>query len=201
MARRVTRRYGRMLLIAGIAAVTLSGCSLQPHPEIPRNASRGGQTQAQLDARLATIDGLTVTNASGSKPNARGFTGYGFDLELQPGYRIADPAVLVDFLVESAWSVRDGWMPNATVEIRLFGDPAEPVDLVEAAQEAGWVPPSLESRGPAANGFTDVSIWVTVDTAGSATNGGPKNRARLGAWPSDAPAVPSGMVVVKAANQ
>ncbi|WP_147441635.1 hypothetical protein [Mycetocola lacteus] len=181
-----------------VAALSLTGCvpNADPYPEIPRFAKSGGQTQAELDAKLSSIEGLNFTEAAGSQPNVKGNTGYGFRFELDPAYRITDPVALVDFLVESAWSVRDGYMPNTTVEIRFTGVHADQIDLVTVGEEAGWVPPgSLSKFGVDEGGHSALSVWISNTGSRDSERGGVANRERLGKWPGDAPAVPENLVV------
>ena len=203
MADRLARRMRRGLgVVAAIAAVaTIGACAAQPYPEIPRDALSGGQTQDELTASLSGIDGLTVLKAAGSEPNVKGNTGYSFDLQLDPGFRITDPAALLDFLVESAWSVRDGYMPNTSIEISLLGGSSDPVDLTLVGKESGWVPASRKTRGVAENGYTSVSVFVATGTDFAERNGGSDNRDRLGGWPGAAPPVPADMIVPLTAQQ
>jgi hypothetical protein len=177
-------------------AAFLTGCLAEPYPEIPRNAESGGQTLAELRATLDGIPGLIVEKAEGSEPNVKGNTGFGYTLAVEPDHRVADTMALLDFLVESAWSVRDGYLPNTSIEIRLSVSPEDELDLVPAAEEAGWVPEGvLTSRGPGDDGHTSVSVWTGDSTDFDATNGGLANRDRLGTWPGPAPEVPADMIV------
>jgi len=209
------RGIRRLSLAGGVAAVlALTGCSLEQYPEIPRYAESGGQTVDQLAERLATIPGLTFTEAVGSQPNAKGNTGFAFDMTLDPAYEVADAPALVDFLTKSAWSVRDGYQPNVAVEISLFaGESADSkVDIVAAAEDGGWVPIGTQSHrmteddgGSApefANGYTSVSVWLdNVSTSGTVrARGGPENRERLGDWPGPAPEVPDGLTRLRTAD-
>ncbi|WP_147441631.1 hypothetical protein [Mycetocola lacteus] len=181
-----------------VAALSLTGCvpTSNPYPEIPRFAKSGGQTQAELNAKLATIPGLKFQKSSGGKPNVKGNTGFTFHFELDSGYRIADPAGLVDYLSRSAWSVRDGYMPNSAIYIECLCNVADNLDLVVAGEDAGWVPKDSQlHRGPAENGYTDVNVWVSADNTSSERRGAVANRERLGTWPGDAPAVPENLVV------
>ncbi|RLP82944.1 hypothetical protein D9V34_06765 [Mycetocola lacteus] len=181
-----------------VAALSLTGCvpNADPYPEIPRFAKSGGQTQAELDAKLSSLEGLNFTEAAGSKPNVKGNTGFGFRFEMDPAYRITDPVALVDFLVESAWSVRDGYMPNTTVAIRFTGDPLDQIDLVTVGEDAGWVPPGAQTKfGVDESGHTSLNVWLTNTQARDSEKGGPVNRERLGKWPGDAPDVPENLVV------
>jgi hypothetical protein len=202
------------LPVAALAVLALSGCLPEPYPEIPRFAESGGQTQAELDATLATITGLVFTNASGSKPNAKGNTGYGFDIELDPDYEIANAPGLIDFLVVSAWSVRDGYMPNTTINIALDGGPlpSDKIDVVEAAEVAGWVPEGSQSHRIGDdggsdpefdNGWNDVDIWLAIDYSSDRAEdrGADVNRDRLGDWPGSAIDPPVGLVVLREPEQ
>jgi hypothetical protein len=202
---------GRKAVVAvGLAALlSLVGCSAPSSPDIPRFATSGGQTQAELEARLAGIPGLVFTDASGSEPNLKRATGYAFTVQVAPGYEIADAPALVDFLVRSAWSVRDGYMPNTTIAITVNAGalPSDKIDIVEAAEVAGWVPEGSQSHRFGAdggsspefdNGTSSVDIWLDIDTLSekrAAQRGSTANRERLGDWPGDAAEPPTGMVV------
>jgi hypothetical protein len=180
--------------LAGVWA--LSGCTAlpEPYPEIPRDAAGGGQTSEELQDTLAQIDGLVVENASGSEPNAKGNTGFGFDLRLEPGYDVVDGPAFVDFLVESAWSVRDGYMPNTSVELRLFSNEGSDFLVGEAAIEAGWVPAGANVGEISPNGWSGATVWVETEGTRLEERGSTANRERLGEWPGDAPEVPEGVI-------
>ena len=191
-------RLSRWRALVGVFTVVLVvvGCAFpEPYPEIPRHAESGGQTQAELDAKLATIPGLIFEKAEGSEPNIKGNTGYGYRLTLDPDYRITDPERLVDFLVESAWSVRDGYQPNSTIRMTLFGAPEDGLNLGVVGEQSGWVPIGARHiRDVADNGYTSVTVSVDPRSTRSAVaGGGAANRERLGLWPGDAPEVPSGV--------
>ncbi|MFZ4841259.1 hypothetical protein ACL9RE_02115 [Mycetocola saprophilus] len=193
---KTVRRFGVSVIL--VAALSLTGCvpTADPYPEIPRFAKSGGQTQAELDAKLSSIEGLRFTEAAGSKPNVKGNTGYGFRFELDPAYRITDPVALVDFLVESAWSVRDGYMPNTTVEFDFIGVRSDQIDLLTVGEQAGWVPVGSQSKfGVAENGYSSLSVWISNTGSRDSERGGVANRERLGKWPGDAPDVPKNLVV------
>jgi len=201
-------RRGTSRAAAALAVFVLSGCVPDPNAETPSFAESGGQTQAELDATLATIDGLVVSNASGSEPNAKGNTGYGYDIALDAGYEIADVPGLIDFLVDSAWSVRDGYMPNTTVRISLDAGPLpdDKIDVVDAAETAGWVPEGSQSHGIGDdggsmpeydNGSTSVDIWLAIENSSDRADerGAFVNRDRLGDWPGDPAELPQGLIV------
>lgn len=210
MAKRRSRLGG--ILGGLLASSVLAGCSiLTPYPEVPRDAERGGQTQADLDATLSSIPGLTFATASGSEPNVKGNTGYTFALALDPDYEIADVGALVDFLVASAWSVRTGYMPNSTIDISITvgPEPAELVDLVAGGEEAGWVPAESQPHGldtddggsardDNPDGYTKLTVWIdshNVTDPSTDTRGAVANRDRLGEWPGSVPALPTDAVV------
>lgn len=179
------------LATALVASTLLSGCG-PAYPEIPRDAETGGQTLAELEETLDSIEGLTFSDVGGSAPNVKGNTGFEVNVALQDGYQLANPGALIVFLTESAWSVRDGYMPNIAVEIRYMGPVEDDVDLTTVGIETGWASSSSSTPGVADNGFTRVSIPV----ADYATKKGvPENALRLGPWPGDVPEVPTGMVV------
>lgn len=192
-----------------IAALALGGCTLQPAAEVPHDATSGGQTQAELDSTLSGINGIEFTKAEGSKPNAKRATGYTWELVLDPDFEIIDAPALVDFLVLSAWSVRDGYQPNTTIEIRLDAGPAasDKIDIVAAAEESGWVPVGSQSHRIGedggsdpefANGTTSVSVWLDNSNPQSQSaqkDGSIANRERLGDWPGAAPTLPDNVVV------
>ena len=198
-----------------VASLTLGGCSPQPVVEIPHDAASGGQTQSQLDETLSGIAGLEFTKAEGSRPNVARATGYTYELTLDPGYEIADAPALVDFLVLSAWSVRDGYQPNTTIEIRLDAGPSasDKIDIVAAAEESGWVPVGSQSHRIGedggsdpefANGTTSVSIWLdnsNPDSPSTQKDGSVANRERLGEWPGDAPTLADDVVISRTTSK
>ncbi len=188
-------RSRRRSLFAGglLAVLVLAGCAFsEAYPEIPHDAPSGGQTQAELNEKLATIPGLVFERAAGSNPNIKRNTGYGYRLSLDPDYRITDPERLLDFLVESAWSVRDGYQPNTTVMISLRGVPEDDLNLGVVGEESGWVPVGARTiRDVAENGATSVTVWLDLDGSRAEERGAVANRERLGPWPGDAPDVPT----------
>lgn len=181
-----------------VGCLTLAGCALTPNPSapsatIPHDAPSGGQTLAELTATLQAIDGLELEDFSCSEPNAKGNTGCSYRLRLSPGFQLLDRVGFVDFLVASAWSVRDTYQPNTSIMLHLVGDPQDPFSLDDVVVEAGWAPPSEPGPPMAENGFTSATIWLSTDEMLDA--GGPANVARLGTWPGDAPAAPTDMIV------
>lgn len=193
-------RTSRFIVGGLVALLILAGCTF---PEgVPRNAPSGGQTQAELDAKLATIPGLFFEKASGSTPNVKGNTGYGYRLTLDPDYRITDPEGLVDFLVRSAWSVRDGYQPNTEIKIALFGVPEDNLNLGIVGEQSGWVPVGARSIIDVAdNGYTSATVSVNTRPGHyAAVGGGVANREELGPWPGDAPELPAGLTELRAGD-
>lgn len=190
MAERRVR--GGALLLALV--LTLGGC-VTPNADIPHDATTGGQTHAALLDELEGVPGLEVEVAQGGPPNVKGNTGFEFRLALAPGYRLADAEALLDYLVEAAWSVRDGWMPNTSIEIGITGLPDDALDLVQAAVDAGWVPAGSQNSDGVVGGFSHVTVWVQTEGSRAEERGGVQNVRRLGPWPGEAPTFPDGAVV------
>lgn len=194
---RVSVAMSRLIVGALAVSLVLTGCTFEE--TIPRNAPSGGQTQAELDAKLVTIPGLIFEKALGSKPNIKGNTGYGYRITLDPNYRITDPERLLDFLVESAWSVRDGYQPNTDVSISLFGVPEDDLNLGIVGEQSGWVPVGGRTiLDVADNGSTSVTVSVNARSGRYAeSGGGAANLERLGPWPGDAPELPVGLTELR----
>jgi len=193
----LVRRAGAILALVGVLGLT--GCVSvllpDPYPEIPRDAPSGGQTLEELHAKLESIDGLVVEEAAGSKPNIKGNTGFGYRLSLDPDYVVADGPALVDFLVESAWSVRDGYMPNTSIELSFLGVPGDDFRIGQATIDAGWAPVGTLVRDLPSNAWSDASVWIDSGGEGPLTESESANQERLGEWPGDAPEVPASAIM------
>jgi len=166
-----------------------------------------------LDETLSTISGLHFSDASGSdRPNIKGSTGYSYAIALDPAYKVANAPALVDFLVESAWSVRDTYLPNIAVEFTFDGGPrpSDKVNLIEAAEVAGWVPVGSQAyRTTPQNGgsppqfetgTSTLTVWLDnsdVSSKKADRTGAFANRKRLGEWPGNVPDLPTNMVVLR----
>lgn len=183
---------------------SLSGCTgvLNQNPYgIPHHAESGGQTKAELEEKLNNIPGLTLVELRTSPPNIKGYTGYNVSLELSNDYHINDPVALLDYITLSVWSVRDAWMPNATIMINLVGGCDEPINLRQVAVDAGWMlssPPTQKENDAICdeynkNGWSSVSIVVDE----TRLEDGVFNKERLGDWPGEVPALPENMVIPK----
>lgn len=205
-------RTSRRALISSVPLLVLAvACTPVKQETIPSNAPSGGQTMAQLQAKLDSIPGLKFKRLEKIPPNVKGNTGFTFEMERSTDYVISNASALIDFLVRSAWSVRDDYMTNTSIEISLFGgsDPDKQVDLKAAAVESGWVPGPGEAQGASptdssktaipSNGFSHVSVWVdSRQTPEKAVkDGSTKNLKELGSWPGNAPAVPAALTVKK----
>lgn len=183
----VDRFRGRVALAATVVAGLLVavGCSPTARPHIPHEATEGGQTLAQMRSAIESIDGIRVLNLrGGGPPNIKQNTGYDLTIEIESGVRITDGAALVDFLVESIWSVREGYMPNAQIAIRVRA--VDGYDVHVAAAEAGWV--SAREADP--SDYSRVAIVLSESKPEGAAN-----RERLGPWPGEPPAIPAGITI------
>lgn len=170
-----------------VSVLALTGCmgGGQPQPELPHDAPSGGQTLSEMRSVLGSIDGIRVSDVTGGgKPNVKGNTGYSVTLDVADGYTIIDGAALVDFVVASVWSVREGYMPNATIDIRVRMPQGGAFDVAAAAASAGWV--SGASTNPRA--FSSVPVPMSPSKEQGASN-----LERLGDWPGAVPAVPGGV--------
>jgi predicted small lipoprotein YifL len=174
----------RRLVAAVAVLVALAGCGAAggPRYDIPHDAASGGQTLRQAQAAVSSIPGLTIDVAGGEPPNIKGNTGYDVRVTVAPGYRIVDGPALVTFLVESAWSVRTGYLPNTYITVSVDTGDGPEFDVDAAAAEGGWV-----ERGEPVPGQTSFSL-VNVRT-----DDGSPARERLGDWPGDVPAFPRGV--------
>ena len=172
------------------AALGIAGCTGQQTADPQAGTAGRGQTLSELTTALDDVEGLTFSDVGGSEPNVKGNTGFTVRVALDPAYELVDPAALVDFLVEAAWSVDDGPVPNTTIEIAYLGVPGDDVDLGAAAQQSGWLAPEARTRQVAPNGYS----MATVPVADYAVDQGvPETVDRLGPWPGEAPAVPGGL--------
>lgn len=172
------------------AALGVAACS-GPESTDPQAGTAGrGQTLSELTTALDDIDGLTFSDVGGSEANVKGNTGFTVRVTLDPEYELVDPAALVDFLVEAAWSVADGPMPNTTVEIMYLGIPGDDTDVGAAAQQSGWLAADARTGQVSPDGSSMVSVPV-ADYA--VDQGVPETVDRLGPWPGEPPAVPDGL--------
>lgn len=181
-------RYRRGIIAVVVAAgmVGLTSCGPSRADLIPHDAPSGGQTLSEARSAIARIPGLTVDFQGGERPNIKGNTGYDIAVTVDPGYWIVDGPALVTFLTESAWSVRNGYLPNARISLTVTDDPANGFDVAKAAAAAEWIEP--RDPVPESEGFT----VANVDTV----EGSPA-RVRLGDWPGEVPDVPTGVTAAR----
>ena len=122
-----------MRRVAGLAAAALvvaalTGCGILTDP-YRNQPSDGGQPSAEAIADLESIPG--VANAGfrldpWDNPGEGGLfssSGMNFVLtvDIEQGYRVADPAGFLDAATRLAWSVNDGYSPQGVVQLVLDG--------------------------------------------------------------------------------
>ncbi|XBH20465.1 hypothetical protein V5R04_09420 [Jonesiaceae bacterium BS-20] len=195
---RLPPRFALVPIVA-LAILLISGCLATPsptgkNPNFPHDAPAGGQTFAQMEESIAMLPGIVTAEISGYEQlNLQGNTGVGIDLELDPGYQIVDGPALLTFLIESAWSVREGYMPNTSISVSFSTDGDFDVDANVYAYEAGWDDELQPTERSEWNfGFSRANVWlrnIGQDTQGQ------KNLLRLGQWPGPVPEVPQGAII------
>jgi hypothetical protein len=102
-------------------------------------------------------------------------------VSIDPDHHIQDPDALVDFLIRVAWSVDDAEPKGSALMVAIDSD--MPIDVVTAAQSAGWT---------GASALNDQQDRVFIDLS--------EAYKRLGAWPGKVPPVPDGVIVTSAAS-
>lgn len=191
-------RIARAAAITGIAALALVGCSPRPYTPsaretIPHFPESGGQLLSEFVSHVESIDGISVERASISDlPNVKENTGFEMHIVLDPEYVIANPEAFVNYLVLSAWSVRDGYQPNTDLSFSISVKPYDAFDLRAAMYEAGWYDkPPVSKPTPGKLNMGKVQLSDDFGPHGLV------NLERLGDWPGDVPDMPEGMVVKK----
>lgn len=179
----------RWLAVSAVVAsvLALAGCisTGSAKSDVPHDAASGGQTLDEMKTLLGSIDGIGVADITGGeRPNIKGNTGYSVTLDVSDGYTIVDGAELVDFVVASVWSVREGYMPNATIDIRVRMPAGSSFDVAAAAASAGWT----TATDTTAREFSSVVVPVSTSK-----DQGASNLERLGEWPGAVPEVPRGV--------
>jgi hypothetical protein len=91
-------------------------------------------------------------------------------------HHVQDPDALVDFLIRVAWSVNDAEPKGSSLMVAIDSD--IPIDVVTAAQSAGWT---------GASALNDQQDRVFIDLS--------EAYKRLGAWPGKVPPVADGLIV------
>ncbi|WP_430592082.1 hypothetical protein [Humidisolicoccus flavus] len=195
MPQTLLRRSGvAVLLVAGLFGISACVPIADSEPQVEH--SDNGQTLDELQLVLEGLEGLTITTPGTVGPNIKGNTGIVFDVTLDPDYVLSNPAGLIEFITESAWSVNDGEMPNTTVEILYHGVPEDELNLAAVAADAGWLAQGSVPEHLAENGFSRVPVPVD-DYAEH--QGVPENAERLGSWPGDVPETPTDLVTPREA--
>lgn len=181
------RRWFAVSTVA-VGVLALTGCAFGgggSTSDVPHDAASGGQTLSEMRESFDALPGIVVSDiVGGDKPNVKGNTGYAVALEVEPGYAITDGAALVDFVVASVWSVREGYMPNARIDISVRTSSGEGFDVAAAAAKAGWT----QDAATTPSAYSSASIEVA-----DSKDQGARNLERLGSWPGDAPEVPTGV--------
>lgn len=185
----MTSQRRRALAVVALGALALTGCTGGAQDDVPHDAPSGGQTLEEMQVSLDSLPGIHVSEiAGGGRPNAKGSTGYAVALEVEPGYTVSDGAALVDFVVTSVWSVREGYRPNARVDVSVRTPADEGFDVAAAAAEAGWAKDTASA--PGAYGTVPVEVSAS-------SRQGARNLERLGSWPGAVPEVPEGVTTAE----
>lgn len=194
----------RALLVAGLVAMLALGLSAcggddtWTNADLPHDAPSGGQTRAELTAAIEALPGLTSVEIGGWEPNVKGNVGVSLRLRIAPEYTIADGPSLMTYLVESAWSVREGYMPNSSIRIAIHSSAEDPFDGPAAARDAGWLPEGSDlGRFNPTTGYSVTDIWLPGHDGvrADAGLGAEENLNRLGSWPGPPPSAPADLIV------
>jgi len=148
--------------------VILSGCAL---------GGSEGQSRESAEAILLAIPG--VSDASVNTESVRS----GFQLEtstvvevsLEPGFSVADPAALGEYLLHVAWSAETK-EANWAVRVQVLSDPQ--VSMVDAVDAAGWKSKSGNQKRPERASVRAAEV-----------------KERFGGWPGEVPELPEGLIV------
>lgn len=181
---RLERWIAAVVVISGLASLT--SCTQARRSDIPHDAQTGGQTFDEMTAAVSEIPGIAVEVSGGDPPNIKGNTGYEIAVTVQPGYRVIDGPALISFLTESAWSVREGYMPNTQIAIGVTDNAGSDFDAAAAAAEAGLLVPQDPVKRSTA--YSLATIGVEDDSLA---------REKLGDWPGDVPTVPTDVTAAK----
>lgn len=171
------RRLAALAATATLVALALSGCKLTD-PYVNQR-SDGGQPSANVVAGLETMPG--VNNAwfrleSWSSPGEGGlFSASGMHfvigVDIERGYRIADPSVFLEQVMSAAWSVNDGYSPKGVVRLTIAGGVDIDYDWESAIAEIyGVTNPRVDREGRQSGILLSLSDDVL--------------RQNLGNWPS-----------------
>jgi hypothetical protein len=182
------RRVAALLATATLVALALSGCVLtDPYVNKP---SDGGQASAVVVAELEAMPG--VSNAGfrldpWDNPGEGGLfssSGVNFLLlvDVEPGYRIADPAAFLDQALRALWSINDGYSPKGGISIHLRGGTDVDHDWeTDVLELLGYGRPSVDREGRE----TGIRLTLNDDVL----------RDQWGDWPGEPSGFASGLVV------
>jgi hypothetical protein len=177
------RTLHRFLVIATAAVLVaaLGGCASSAKPH-------GGQTSKAAQAALSTIPGVTDTHAvieSSYSGFNRTYTPT-VSITIAPGFTVADPTALTDYLIRTAWSLNEH-QSTLQISVSVIGADA---DLGTAAVQGGWLSEraltSLFSRSESPD-LQHLSLFTDQGSA----------KSKLGAWPGKVPTLPDGVLVKK----
>lgn len=192
-----TRTLGTYVA-AWAVVLMLGGClaSNGKNPNYPHDAPSGGQTIEEMEASIAALPGIESIETDGHDSlNIKGNTGRRAVIVVDPDFMIADGEALVTFLVESLWSVREGYMPNATLQLSITTNPADEFSIGEAAIAAEWKQPDASARPASERGWSSTQVDVSSDGTGGSARWGVENLERLGDWPGAVPDPPADAII------
>lgn len=164
--------------------------------DFPHDAPSGGQTALEAEETIAALPGVAsveVTPKTDNTPNIKGNVGRTVKVALDEEFHVVDGPAVVDFLLATLWSIREGYMPNAAMDIVFTANPADEFSIEQAAIDSGWkdpgtVPPVGE------NGVSMARVLIQPE-GGSSRGRAAENSERLGPWPGEVPNAPTGAIV------
>ncbi|MPV51197.1 hypothetical protein GCG21_14520 [Pseudactinotalea sp. HY160] len=187
--------------LAGIMVLGLAGCGgpedTWSNADLPHDAPSGGWARADMESAIRALPGIEDVSISGWEPNTKGNVGVALRFSLAAGYTVGRGPALITYLVESAWSVRQGYMPNAAITIAVRSSPEDPFDGPAAARAAGWLPAGGDlGRFNPETGYSVTEVWLPGHDGVRADSGlgARENLDRLGTWPGPVPATPDGLI-------
>ena len=186
----------KIAITAAASTLVLTACSLPSgkNPNYPHDAPVGGQTIVEMEQSVVALPGIESVETQGHNSlNIKGNTGRHIKVVIEPGYVVADEEAFATFLVESLWSVREGYMPNASLQLSITANPEDEFSIGAAVIAAGWREPDAHTRPPTDEGWSSTAVDVSERTSGS--QWGIKNLERLGDWPGTVPEPPTDALV------
>lgn len=165
------RRPGLRTVAILLSLLLLTGCA---------QAQAGQTAKAANSMHLA---GAEVNVLSSSSYN--GFAkviSHSVRIQVDPGYEIADPTAVVEYLAKVGWSVNDARPTTGTT--LSFAKPIS-FDPVEAARKGGW-----HTTSGTQNSRSSL-IYLNLKEV----------KHRLGTWPGKIPHLPDGAIVKVSDNE